>query len=48
MKKIEEPLAEVRRWKREVSRITSKMKPQEVIKYFQSVHKNIVPLIKKA
>lgn len=48
MKKVEEPLAQVRKWKREVSRITSKMTPKEVIKYFQSVHNDIVPLIKKA
>lgn len=48
MKKIEEPLAQVRKWKKEVSRITSKMNPREVIEYFDSIYKSITQRIKKA
>lgn len=38
MPKIDEALAQVRRWKREISRKTLKMGPKEVIEYFNSVY----------
>lgn len=35
---MDKSLKEVREWKKKVARKTSKMAPEEVVKYFNTVH----------